>query len=254
MDLTRPTRSVYRDMLPADWSIIILAGGRGTRIASLGPKPLIQLGGRALIEPILECALQITPNRTVVVVSETTQVVAEKFADPRRQFVQLEPLGTGYCVLKALEKVDTPHVLVAQADDSFFLKPETLEALAVQHVNRNAVFTVGVAHVTGEVPYAWVEHDGMKLVRIHKQLTDLQKSPPKGIVAGLYAGEVEWLRTVLPTVPPNSKGEVGLPSVVDLGLANNEQIDAFVFPGSQWQGVNTPEELRAAERKLGVLG
>lgn len=83
-------------MMAAAWSTLILAAGRGTRLGGDTPKPLVRLGGRALVEPILTHAAHLTPGRTLVAISDAT--AAAHFADPRRQFVMTEPRGTGAAV------------------------------------------------------------------------------------------------------------------------------------------------------------
>jgi len=217
------------------------------------PKPLIQLGGRALIEPILNWATVLTPHRTIVAISQATELVASLFPDVRRQYIQVEPRGTGYTVREVLAQCTTAQVLIAQADDSYFLRLETIRALMARHEERQADFTVGAAIVTKPTAYAHIERtpEG-RLLTVHKQREDMQAPPPKEIVAGLYAGRADWLRTTLPRVQPSTNGEFGLPSVIELGIAAGDRIDAFVIPEAEWQGINTPEEFAKAEAKLAL--
>lgn len=238
-------------MTASDWSTIVLAAGRGTRMKGVTPKPLITLGGQALIEPILELTAVLTPGRTVVVISEVTKQVGRLYADTRREFLEVEPRGTADSVSKALVSCETPYVLIAQADDSYFLRLETVQQMLSQHEEHGADFTVGAARVTTPTNYAHIERTpDRKLLAVRKQPSDLLAPPPKEIVAGLYAARVDWLRAMLPQVTPAASGEYGLPSVIDLGIAAGDRIDAFVIPEGQWQGINTPEEYALAEQKL----
>jgi NDP-sugar pyrophosphorylase family protein len=215
------------------------------------PKPLVKLGGKPLVEPIIRNALALPFAERIMVISEFTQAIRDTFDYDRLSYVEAEPKGTGYVVMEALKHVTSSHVVIAQADDSYFYRIHTLKKLMLQHEANKAVFTVGVVRTLEPLPYGSVGYDSSnKLLAIHKKLEDLDLPPPKDVVAGLYAGDVNWLRDKLGHVPVNSKGEIGLPTVIDLGLSAKEPIFVFHIPTDEWYGVNTPEELKEAEKRL----
>src|SRR5436305_290837 len=86
--------------MSADVSIIILAGGTGTRMKSRLPKVLHRAGGLSLIEHVIRTAMQIArPERiTVVVGSQADRVRNALSAWPVQFAYQAEQLGTGHAV------------------------------------------------------------------------------------------------------------------------------------------------------------
>lgn len=214
------------------------------------PKPLVKLGGKPLVQPIIDNALALPFTERIVVISDFTQAVRETFPDDRLHYIEAEPKGTGYVVMEALKHVTSSHVIIAQADDSYFYRIHTLKKLMLEHEQNNAVFTVGVVRTLHQVRLGSVGYDSAnRLLAIHKKIEDLDLPPPKDIVAGLYAGEAAWLREKLPNVP-EIKGEIWLPKVIDLGLEAHGRIFVFHIPTDEWSGVNTPEELQEAEKRL----
>lgn len=235
----------------SDWSLIILAAGKGTRMRGDVPKPLVRLGDKSLIQPIIDTGLSLGLREVIIVISAYTQAIREHFTDTRITYVETEPKGTGAAVQAALAHVATRNVIIAQADDSYFYTRATLERLMQEHAEHTADCSVGVVRSLENLPYAWAEsHASGRLVKIHKQLADLEKAPPKDVVAGLYAMNVGWVTPKLARVPENSKGEVSLPPVIDYGLEEGSSIFVFQIPAVEWYGVNTPEELARAQEKV----
>ncbi len=234
-----------------DWSLIVLAAGKGTRMGGSVPKPLVILGGKPLISPIIENALKMEFKEIIVIISEYTRDIKNIFPDPRIICIETEPLGTGHAALAGLDKVTTANVLVVNADDSYFYTQGTLERLIDEHEKNNSICTVGIMRTVERLPYAIADYsDQNKLLCIKKSSDDLQLPPPKYIVTGLYAFRVSWLIPKLKAVPANSRGEVSLPPVIDYGLLERESIFVFHIPEGEWFGINTPEELERARQLI----
>ncbi|HSI20949.1 MAG TPA: NTP transferase domain-containing protein [Verrucomicrobiae bacterium] len=234
-----------------NWTLVILAAGKGSRLGKPVPKPLVEVGGKPLMQPIVETGLAMGFHRVVVVISEHTAQIKDHFSHLPLVYVTAEPKGTGYAVAKALEHVETPYFIVSGADDSYFYTKEMLTGLVQFHEKENIPLTMGycVTHSThaAEVP----EHRGGRITRIRQDQEAFQTPPPKDIPAGLYAGKTEWVKEALTQVGEDAryKGEVPLPGIVHVGLAQGDEIGAFKVPEEQWHGVNTPEELAKAEEK-----
>src|SRR6266516_5518546 len=93
---------------------IILAGGRGTRLKDrLGdlPKPMIPVGGRPLLEPLVELARRHGFTDLVLFVHYRADLIQAHFGDgakwgvPIRYVVERQPLGTAGAVLAGLERL-----------------------------------------------------------------------------------------------------------------------------------------------------
>lgn len=85
-------------------AVAILAAGRGTRMKSALPKVLHTLGGRSLVERVLQTCLEISPQRRLVIVGyQAEQVKAALQSIPQLEFVeQRQQLGTGHAIQSTL--------------------------------------------------------------------------------------------------------------------------------------------------------
>src|SRR5690606_41066805 len=84
-------------MLPLQ--IVILAAGKGTRMHSGKPKVMHALGGKPLLQHVIESALHLQPTLVQVVVghgAETVQAFCENW--PVRTVTQADQKGTGHAV------------------------------------------------------------------------------------------------------------------------------------------------------------
>ena len=77
---------------------LILAAGKGTRMKSKLPKVLHKVGGKAMVERVLETVQSIGTNRDVVIVGFGGDAV-QNYLGERAEFVrQEEQNGTGHAV------------------------------------------------------------------------------------------------------------------------------------------------------------
>src|SRR5579871_7025850 len=113
-------------------TVVILAAGLGTRMKSRKAKVLHRAGGKALVEHVVDTALELAPaERVCVVVGYQAQQVQEAIATPRIRFIQqTEQKGTGHAVLvgrQALQQLGGYLVIVY--GDGPLLRAETLRRL-----------------------------------------------------------------------------------------------------------------------------
>ena len=94
-------------------AVAILAAGRGTRMKSNLPKVLHTLGGRSLLERVLDSCQRIEPQRRLVIVGYQSEQVQQALShQPGLEFIeQVEQLGTGHAVQQVL-----PHLADFQGD------------------------------------------------------------------------------------------------------------------------------------------
>lgn len=106
---------------------VIMAGGKGTRIASVAsdiPKPMIPVAGKPVLEHEIECLRGQGFTDLIITVSHLGQIITDYFGDGSKfgvhieYFVEKEPLGNAGALLRLKEKL-TEDFLLLNADAVF---------------------------------------------------------------------------------------------------------------------------------------
>ena len=90
-------------MKKAPLNVVILAAGKGTRMHSRLPKVLHAIGGIPMLGHVLERAMALRSERTIVVYGHGGDAVPSAFGNAPVKFIRQEPqLGTGHAVQQAV--------------------------------------------------------------------------------------------------------------------------------------------------------
>jgi NDP-sugar pyrophosphorylase family protein len=152
---------------------VIMAGGRGQRLRPLTddmPKPMLPVGGRPLMERIVEQLHDSGIDHIVVSTHYKPEKIVEHFGDGSGFAVDMtyvqeeEPLGTGGVL--GLIPASTEPILVINGD---ILTSVDFRALHRYHQEHAADMTVGVRQFAFEVPYGVVKTDGSRVLRIDEK-------------------------------------------------------------------------------------
>ncbi len=179
-------------------AVVIMAGGLGKRLRPLTeelPKPLLRVGGRALLETIIEAFADHGFRRFFLSVNYRAAQVEEHFGDGSRLGVAIdylredEFLGTAGA-LSLLPEAPADPVVVMNGD---ILTRVDFGQLVEFHARTGADMTMCVREYDVEVPYGVVEVDG-------EQVTSLVEKPITRhfINAGIYVLAPGLLATIAP--------------------------------------------------------
>ena len=80
---------------------VVLAAGLGKRMKSKLPKVLHRLGGRHMVQHVLDALSSAGINDVVLVVGHGAEVVRETLGPGFGYAIQAEQLGTGHAVMQA---------------------------------------------------------------------------------------------------------------------------------------------------------
>src|SRR5205085_4705855 len=141
-------------------AVVILAAGVGTRMRSMLPKPLHELGGRPLVAYALRAAASLGAVATVIVVGHRADEVQARLGDAYTYALQSPQQGTAHAVEVALPHIpeDIQTVLVLFSDTPL-LTDETLRALLRTHAERQAKVTLLTARVADAAQYGRIVRD-----------------------------------------------------------------------------------------------
>lgn len=233
---------------------LILAAGKGTRMKSKLPKVLHKVGGKPMIQYVIESTKKIGSTREVAVIGSGAELVRETITGV--EFVlQEEQLGTGHAVLSAKEKfAESKGTLLILCGDTPLLTSKLLKDFTDTHEKSNCAATVLTAEMPDAAGYGRVirEEDGSfkKIVEDKDATADEKKI--REVNAGVYCFDVKKLFNALEKVGNNNaQGEYYLPDVLPILKDAGEKIGAFTAEYCiETIGINTREQLAAADKAL----
>jgi dTDP-glucose pyrophosphorylase len=188
-DLLRP--------VPVPNAAVVMAGGDGRRMRAVSenvPKPLLRVGGKPLLEILIERLRAAGISQFFVTVRYKSEMIEEHFGDGSRLGVRIRyvrenaPLGTAGAIAQLPESLSAPFFLV---NGDILTRCDFLGMLDF-HRRCRADLTVGAVPHTVEVPYGVLRVDG-------DLLTAIEEKPRLDFLinAGVYVVEP----TVVPLIP-----------------------------------------------------
>ncbi|AHJ29202.1 bifunctional UDP-N-acetylglucosamine diphosphorylase/glucosamine-1-phosphate N-acetyltransferase GlmU [Nodularia spumigena CS-584] len=188
--------------------VAILAAGRGTRMKSHLPKVLHSLGGRSLVERVLNSVEPLSPSRRMVIVGYEAQVVKTAMHSLNLEFVeQTQQLGTGHAIQQLLPHLEgyTGDLLVLNGDVPL-LRTQTLKHLLQTHQEHQNAATILTSHLPEPQGYGRVFCNSENVVQQiveDKDCTAAQRQNRR-INAGVYCFKWQELAKVLPQLQANN--------------------------------------------------
>ncbi len=234
---------------------IVLAAGKGTRMNSQRHKVLHEIGGKPMIEHLLDEVDRLAPRRTVVVVGEAREQVQARLGDRVAYAAQDKQLGTGHAVMQAEGALEgfTGDVLLMFGDVPF-VRAETMMAMLKRLHGDDAPAAV----VLGFKPwdprqYGRVLADGDRILKMveFKDATDEERQCPL-CNSGLMAVRSDILFTLLGNIGnDNAQGEFYLPDIVNVAIAADIPTAVVVTADAdEVAGINSRAELADAEQRF----
>ncbi|MGB3975632.1 MAG: sugar phosphate nucleotidyltransferase [bacterium] len=230
---------------------ILLAAGRGVRLSPLtdyNPKPLLRVGGKPILQRIIE-GLQICGvGDLAIVVSHLADQIIEYFGDGARFNVNIHYFhqkivdGTARAVLPAADFIQNEPFFLGYGDVLVDLQ----DYRAFFQAYQNALSDSLLAAWASDTPWT-----GGVLVIQNERLVDLVEKPAKGtepgnlINAGLMVLQPEVFDHIR-QVKPSPRGEYELTDAL-LSLARSSTVRIHQLK-TFWSDIGTFDKLRQADR------
>lgn len=186
-------------------AVAILAAGRGTRMKSQLPKVLHPLGGRSLIERVIQSCLEINPIRRIVIIGYEGEKVKTALNNiPDLEFVeQKEQLGTGHAIQQLIPHLEgfTKDLLVLNGDVPL-LRPQTIKNLIETHKRNKNSATLLTAYLPNPKGYGRVFCNGQNIIQQIVEDRDCSAAQKQNnrINAGVYCFHWPDLAKILPNL------------------------------------------------------
>src|SRR5687768_16227819 len=249
----RPSaRRKVRPASDAPPRVVVLAAGIGSRMRSTLPKVLHRIGGRTLLDAVLDTATSVNPSRIVIVLGAGRERIEPTLAGRDVSIVvQDPPLGTGDAVRRAAAALsDGMSPIVVLSADTPLLTHATLSRL----IERQREGGLDLALLTfrppeiGDLGRVVRNRQGGLLRIVEARNATAREKELTEANAGAYCFSAKALARTLAKLERNGKtGEYYLTEAVEI-LAPGGAVEGL--EAGDWRegwGINTRQELAAAE-------
>jgi len=221
--------------------VFLMAGGFGTRLRPLTndrPKPLLNIGGKPILETILESFVASGFYRFYISTHYMPEMIREHFEDGSKWGVEIEyiheasPLGTGGAMGLLPSDLSDKPLIVMNGD---VLTKVDFEQLLNYHKEVDAAATICVREHEHQIPYGVVEAEGHRITQM------VEKPVQKMFVnAGIYVISP----SIVSSVEPNQA--IDMPTLLDQRMRKGELI--AMFPVHEyWLDIGRFEDFNRAQ-------
>src|SRR5271155_5870194 len=238
----------------ADFSVVILAAGKGTRLRSNLAKVLHRAGGRTLVEHVVRACLPLRAREIAAIVGHQAEAVRACVAPLGAGAILQQPQnGTGHALRVARHKLHrrSKYVLVMPGDAPL-TRTETLQRLAHAHLESGAAATILTAMLAEPTGYGRIvrKSDNSVARIVEERAATPEERAIQEINSSLYAFTLEALWPCLDALrPENVHKELYLTDAIALLNQRGGRVLAEVAPDAQEVlGCNTRAELAEVDR------
>jgi len=235
---------------PAQWTAVIPAAGRGSRLGFHRPKILYPVAGRLILDWLLdflrpncsELIFVLSPDGAGDVSSELDGRLPGRY----KVVIQDTPTGMGDAVALALPKVRTPHVAIVWGDQVALRRRSVEACLRLQQGPLAPDMTCPT--VMRDRPYIHFERDAQGRIAALLQLREGDAMPARGESdTGFFCFRTPVLTRLLEelrSVPTNGRGtgEFNFLPVIPLAARQGIVITPRLMRVEETVGVNSPED------------
>jgi bifunctional UDP-N-acetylglucosamine pyrophosphorylase / glucosamine-1-phosphate N-acetyltransferase len=244
-----------------DRLLIVPAAGRGSRLGVAGPKALVRVAGRPMLEHLLRRHRAFV-DRFIVVVAPSAMDVFAAFAagqedTPIDLVAQPHPTGMLDAIMLANELVQRhrPRRVAVTWCDQIAVEPATIERLWRRAMSSGAPALV-FATLTVEAPYIHFERNERGQIVGVRQRREGDQMPDSGETdMGLFDLSLDAYLGDLPVFAKDARESSGtgernflpfIPWLATRGVVDTIQGTAAI----ETVGINTPDELAVVEAHL----
>lgn len=229
------------------YHVVIMAGGLGKRLRPLTqvlPKPLVEVGGRPILETIIKQLHAQHFHNIHISLNYMGDKISEYFGDGSEYGVDIQylredcPRGTA-ASLKLLDRKRIQEPLIVMNGD--ILTTVDMRKLLQFHLQINAQATMAVIEHSYEVPYGVVELDQENIVKF-----DEKPSYRFFVNAGIYVISPECL-DIIP-----SDEFFDMPALFERISKNNGKTAAFPIR-EYWMDIGQPADLNQARNEYSEI-
>ena len=241
--------------------VIILAAGRSTRMGGDTPKMLLDIGGKPLIQSLVDNIKPGNLGPITLIINEQSGPAIQKMLGSEYQYViQERQLGTGHAVAqaKSLLQSKADNVIVVNGDHPF-TRGETLREMVELHEKKQAVLTLLTVYVPNYKGVNQILYDYGRIIRDQDghidSIRELKDCSPEEkaiteVNANFFCFQATWLWDYIEKITQaNQQKEYYLTDMVAMAIKHKQKVATLsVSTVKEVIGVNTPQQLELARK------
>ncbi|MBR9868544.1 MAG: UDP-N-acetylglucosamine diphosphorylase/glucosamine-1-phosphate N-acetyltransferase [Oceanospirillales bacterium] len=231
--------------------IVILAAGQGSRMKSSLPKVLHTIGGKSMLQHVIDSAMTLENSRSHIVIGHGAETVESALSGQSVQFaLQAEQLGTGHAVAQAMPNISDNGVVLVLYGDVPLTRPDTMAQLVkIAERGQFGLLTVNLTDPTGYGRIVRSDAGDVVAIVEHKDASEAQRAITE-VNTGILALPTALLREWIPLLSSNNaQGEYYLTDIIAMAAEQGVRIQA-IQPATEQevQGVNNRLQQAELER------
>ncbi|WP_163134285.1 bifunctional UDP-N-acetylglucosamine diphosphorylase/glucosamine-1-phosphate N-acetyltransferase GlmU [Agarivorans sp. Alg241-V36] len=233
-----------------NFSVVILAAGKGTRMRSTLPKVLHKLADKPMVQHVIDTAKKLKPEAIHLIYGHGGDLIQQQIKDPSLNWVeQAEQLGTGHAMQQAAPHFAPNQAVVMLYGDTPLISEQTIQRL-IEALPESGIglLTVDQDDPTG---YGRIVRENGSVAAIveHKDATAEQLAIKEVNTGVLVANSNDFNRWLAKISNDNAQGEYYVTDIIEMATKEGNVVQA-VQPDSivEVQGVNDRVQLNGLER------
>lgn len=230
---------------------VILAGGKGTRMKSEGPKAMCEVLFKPMLDWVIDAVVGADVDEVCVVTGFSAETIENHLPDTISTVRQEQQLGTGHAVMQALPFIETcgaDNVIVLNGDAPF-IDTDTIQKALKYHIRKDYGVTVVTSEVEDPTGYGRIIRDQQDDIEeiIEEKNADEETKRIREVNSGVFCFKANSLVRALNVLTPDPvKGEYYLTDTLKLIISFGERAGAFLADSADTVlGANTRVQLGA---------
>jgi bifunctional UDP-N-acetylglucosamine pyrophosphorylase/glucosamine-1-phosphate N-acetyltransferase len=232
------------------FSVVVLAAGKGTRMKSSLPKVLHPIGGKPMVQHIIDTVKKLGAANIHLVYGHGREQLQNKLSHNDLSWcLQDQQLGTGHAVQQAAPHIQDNEDVLILVGDAPLIKESTLQQLiAVKKESDLALLTVELKDPTG---MGRIIRQGQQVTAIveHKDASEQQRDIKETNTGMMIMGGKDLKRWLAALNNNNAQGEFYLTDVIEMAAKEGKSIHASQPRSAiEVEGINNRVQLATIER------
>ena len=232
------------------FSVVVLASGKGTRMKSSLPKVLHPIGGKPMVQHIVDTVSKLGATNIHLVYGHAREQLQSQLSHNELSWcLQDQQLGTGHAVQQAAPHIKDNEDVLILVGDAPLIKESTLQQLiAVKKHADLALLTVELEDPTG-MGRIIRQGEQVKAIVEHKDASQQQRDIKETNTGMMIMGGKDLKRWLSALDNNNAQGELYLTDIIEMAAKEGKSIHASQPSCAiEVEGINNKVQLASIER------